>query len=239
MAKTQNDSPKLEPVPLPSAESVALFLRAHPDFFQTRADLLTALTPPSVDHGDRKVVDFQSAMVRALQKGKDALQAEQGRIVDVVRANMSNLARIHQGVLALLDAPDLPSLITAIREDLALMVGVDHAGIAVDRGSLLAVPLMEAGCPALPAGRIAAHMGERTTDLGPVGAATIGMFGPEGGSLVRSQALAVMRLNSPSPDALLYFGSREVEYYQPGQATDLLQFLASVVERLVRRWTGV
>lgn len=237
MPKHLNDSPKLETVSLPSAESVAEYLRANPEFFATRADLLSALVPPSVDHGDRKIVDFQSAMVRALQKGKDALQAEQGRIVDVVRANMSNLARVHEGVLALVDAPDLPTLITAIREDLALMVGVDHAGIAVDRGSLLAVKLMEAGCPALPAGRIAAHMGERTTELGLVGAATIGMFGPEG-SLVRSQALAVMRLNSPSPDALLYFGSREADFYQQGQATDLLQFLAGVVERLVRRWTA-
>jgi hypothetical protein len=237
MAKTLNDSPPAQPASLPSAESVALFLRANPDFFAARADLLSGLTPPSIDHGDRKIVDFQSAMVRALQKGKDALQAEQGRIVDVVRANMSNLARIHEGVLSLLDAGDLPSLINTIREDLALMVGVDHAGIAVDRGSLLAVPLMEAGCPALPAGRIAAHMGDRTTELGLVGAATIGMFGPEG-SLVRSQALAVMRLNSPSPDALLYFGSRESDHYQQGQATDLLQFLAGVVERLVRRWTA-
>jgi uncharacterized protein YigA (DUF484 family) len=236
MAKTLNDSPPLAPAAV-SAEEVARYLRAHPDFLAARPELLAALTPPSIDHGDRKVVDFQNAMVRALQKGKDALQAEQGRIVDVVRANMSNFARVHQGVLTLIDAPDLPGLIATIRDDLAMLVGVDHAGIAVDRGSLLAVPLMEAGCPALPAGRIAAHMGERTTDLGPVGAATIGMFGPEG-SLVRSQALAVMRLNSPLPDALLYFGSRDGDFYQPGQATDLLQFLAGVVERLVRRWTA-
>lgn len=235
MAKTLNDSPTPAPAAM-TAEDVVRYLRAHPDFLAARPELLSVLTPPSIDHGDRKVVDFQSAMVRALQKGKDALQAEQGRIVDVVRANMSNFARVHQGVLALIDAPDLPGLIATIRDDLAMLVGVDHAGIAVDRGSLLAVPLMEAGCPALPAGRIAAHMGERTSDLGPVGAATIGMFGPEG-SLVRSQALAVMCLNSPMPDALLYFGSRETDFYQPGQATDLLQFLAGVVERLVRRWT--
>jgi uncharacterized protein YigA (DUF484 family) len=237
MAKSLNDSPGLEAASLPSPESVAAFLRAHPDFFATRPELLSALTPPAVDHGNRNVVDFQRAMVRALQKGKDALEAEQGRIVDVVRANMSNLARVHEGVLSLLDAPDLASLISAIREDLARMVGVDHAGIAVDRGSLFAVPLMDAGCPALPTGRIAAHMGDKATELGPVGAATIGMFGPEG-SLVHSQALAALRLNSPLPDALLYFGSREASFYQPGQATDLLQFLAAVVERLVRRWAS-
>jgi len=61
------------------------------------------------------------------------------------------------------------------------------------------------------------------------------LFGP-GAGLVRSQALIRLQISSETPEGLLAFGSREPDMFHQGQGTELVCFLARVVERCIRSW---
>ena len=54
----------------PSAGEVVAYLRNHPDFLITHPELLSVLTPPKVERGDR-VIDMQHFMVQR-QRGEIA-----------------------------------------------------------------------------------------------------------------------------------------------------------------------
>ena len=45
-----------------------------------------------------------------------------------------------------------------------------------------------------------------------------------------------LTIASATPPALLAFGSRDPEHFHDGQGTELLAFLAQVIERLIRAW---
>ena len=61
------------------------------------------------------------------------------------------------------------------------------------------------------------------------------VFGPAT-RLVRSQALLRLHASRIAPVGLLAFGSRDSERFHPGQGTELLNFLARMLERLIRGW---
>jgi uncharacterized protein YigA (DUF484 family) len=54
--------------------------------------------------------------------------------------------------------------------------------------------------------------------------------------LVRSSALMRLRFGSQGPVGVLALGSRRDEMFHPGQGTELLCFLARVLELCVRAW---
>ena len=55
-------------------------------------------------------------------------------------------------------------------------------------------------------------------------------------SLIASQAIVRLDISPDAPPALLAFGSRDRSRFHSGQATELLQFLARVLEKLIRVW---
>jgi uncharacterized protein YigA (DUF484 family) len=57
-----------------------------------------------------------------------------------------------------------------------------------------------------------------------------------GATLVRSQALIRVDISMKTPPCVIAFGSRDPELFQPHQGTELVSFLARVVERLFRSW---
>ena len=62
-----------------------------------------------------------------------------------------------------------------------------------------------------------------------------GVFGPAAG-LVRSQALVRLSASRRAPAGLLAIGSRKADKFDAGHGTELLDFLARVLERLFRAW---
>ena len=60
-----------------------------------------------------------------------------------------------------------------------------------------------------------------------------------GATLVRSQALVRIDISLDTPPALMAFGSRDPFLFEDGQATEQINFLARVVERLFRLWLNI
>ena len=63
----------------------------------------------------------------------------------------------------------------------------------------------------------------------------LGLFGPAKGE-VRSMAMVRMAIWEPAREALLVFGSADPQGFTPDMGSELVAFLARVVERTAERW---
>lgn len=217
-----------------TAEDVAAYLRDHPDFLIQRPELVAHIVPPAADRG-QGVVDLQHFMVRRLQTDIARLQDQQRELVATTRANVNNQNRVHAAVLFLMDATSFEHLIQTITTDLAVLLDLDTAALVVEAAGTEIPQVNRSGVQVWAAGGIGGLMGKRDVILRAGIQGLPEVYGP-GASLVRSEALVRLRLGGEAPSGLLALGSREPDMFHPGQGTELLTFLARVVERCIRGW---
>lgn len=216
------------------ASDVARYLREHPDFFLRHEKLLKTMTSPKRWTGDG-VVDMQKFQLDSLRGEIAALRRDALEVIETTRSNMSSQARVHAAALALIEAPDFERLTHVLGDDLPLLLDVDVVTVGFE-------PPAKNGPPA-PAG---AHL--RIMKAGMIDAALgpdrqvllVGdvkddgeMFGAAAG-LVRSAALARLKGGPMMPAGLLAMGSRG-HAFEPGQGTELVVFLARVIEACLKR----
>jgi uncharacterized protein YigA (DUF484 family) len=60
-----------------------------------------------------------------------------------------------------------------------------------------------------------------------------------GAGLVKSQMLMRLDISRHAPPAIVAFGSRNPQQFQPGQGTDQIGFLGGVIERCFRTWLSL
>ena len=217
-----------------TAEDVCSYLRTHPDFLVQNAELVHHLTPPSADRG-RGVVDLQAYMVEKLRGEVRHLKDQQRELVVTTRANLNCQNRIHAAVLFLLDARSLEHLIQTITTDLAVLLDLDVAGLVVESNGHDHPHVHRSGVRVVEPGTVDRWLGTRDVVLLADTRGAEEIFGP-GAGLVRSQALIRLQVSHETPEGILAFGSRQPDMFHDGQATELVGFLARVVERVIRSW---
>jgi uncharacterized protein len=226
-----------QPRRLPDAltdEDVSAYLREHPDFLAEHPELLPRLTPPALDHG-RGVVDFQVFLAGRLRERLSRLEANQRELIGTTRANLDSQARIHAAILLLLDARSFDQLIQSITNGLAGLLDLDVASLIVESNGGERPHVHTSGVRVVDAGTIDTLMGPQPVRLAGDIAGNPAIHGASAG-LVRSEALIRLRISRETPAGMLAFGSREPDTFHPGQGTELIGFLARVVERLIRSW---
>ncbi len=95
--------------------------------------------------------------------------------------------------------------------------------------------IMTSGIRVLPEGTIDKWMNGQRVLLQSNISGIEPIFGG-GATLVQSQALLRIDISMETPPAILAFGSRDPNMFDEAQATDLVDFLARVVERAFRNW---
>lgn len=217
----------------PSAEEVLAFLKRNPDFLVENAAALDLVAPPARSLGDG-VVDLQHAMIGRLRDKVAESEGVARFLINTSRDNLSTTARIHESVLALLDATSFEQLIQIATVDLGVLLDVDAVTLCIEADGAASLPIK--GLRMVPAGAVDHHIGARqqaalTGDI----SADPAIFGGAA-PLIRSEALVRLYISPSTPPAMLAFGSRDAERFQTGQATELLQFLARVLEKLICVW---
>ncbi|MDP6565571.1 MAG: DUF484 family protein [Alphaproteobacteria bacterium] len=235
--KPMNPDPRPRQEAAPTeADTVRDFLAANPDFLAANPDLLQILRLP-VRHGGENVLDMGQIMVRRLQEEVGELGRRYDDLLAAGRANQAAQGRMHDAALAMLEAKGFEHLIHIVTRDLPQVLDVDTVTLCVeataDDGPRKA-PM--GGVYVLEAGAVDALMGEGTAvHLDGDSAGDRRVFGPAAG-LVRSQALVRLSASPGAPPGLLALGSRDGARFQPGQGTELLGFLARLLERLLQAW---
>ena len=215
-------------------EEVSAYLREHPDFLVQHADLVHHLTPPSIDRG-RGVVDFQAFMVERLRSELHQLKDQQRELIGTARANVNSQNRIHAAVLFLLEARSFEQLIQIITTDLAILLDLDVACLVVESNGQDIPHTHISGVRVVEEGTVDLCLGTADVVLNADIHGDPEIYGP-GAGLVRSEALIRLQVSSETPEGFLAFGSREPDTFHSGQGTELVNFLARVVERVIRSW---
>jgi uncharacterized protein YigA (DUF484 family) len=229
MARKTENAGHGEPQATPA--QVVAFLRDHPEFLARHPDLLARLAPPSrYDAGP--VVDFQQFMVAKLQDELEQMRGCAEHLISTSRSNMSTQNRTHEAALATIGAGDMAGLARVVAEDFPSLLDVDICtlGFEPDNGQSRLIP----GISCLPPNMVETLLGGGEVMLRSQTAGDPFIFGDAAG-LVSSFAL--VRIEPPSsPLGLLALGSRHDRTFHSSQGTDLLAFLARILEDCVRRW---
>ena len=221
-----------------SADDVAAYLRRHPDFLYRHSDLLNGLEPPC-QHQGAGVIDFQHAMVKHLREEVGSLTAARDELIGTSRINRSAQSRVHESVLALLDARSFEHFIERVTTDIAVIMDLDLVTLGVERGEDACATHPVPGVFCLPKGKIAEIFGPKgQIRLRAEAEADPEIFGA-GAGLVHSEALLRLNIGDRAPDALLALGSRREGNFDEGQGTELLSFLARVLEICFRGWLNL
>ncbi|MEL0110751.1 MAG: DUF484 family protein [Rickettsiales bacterium] len=236
MTQDSTDSPDPTDTPQITAEQVVAYLARNPDFLSRHPEALDNQLPPERALGDG-VVDFQSAMIDRLRADVAGQTVRHRELLDTSRANLSIQSRIHECILALLEARSFEKVIEAVATDLTVLLDLDVVALCVESESgEWAGGAAGQGLRVIARGTVDTIFGtgeELILRCGIEGNAEA--FG-EAASLVRSEALVRLEISASTPPALLAFGSRDSEKFHPGQATELIGFLAAALESIIRGW---
>lgn len=233
MSGSHNDAIDDDPSNL-NDDQVSDYLAEHPDFLVRNPDVLKSMTAPS-RWSDDGVADMQQFMLDQLRGEIDNLRDCAQDVIETSRTNMSVQTRTHTAVLALLSATSFDQLVRVIVDDLPLLLDIDVTIIGFEPANAPDVRFDASNVKDFRPGDV-----ERI--LGPDQDVALirdfldegGLFG-EAAGLVHSAALARLRAGHRTPSGLLALGSRGSTFY-PGQGTELIGFLARVLERCCDRW---
>lgn len=218
-----------------TAAQVVDYLRQHPEFLVRHPDLLDIQVVPGRRRGEG-VVDLQQFMVERLRRDVARLKADQDDLLANSRDNLSTQDRIHQAVLALLGADTFAHFIEIVTTDLSVLLDVDAVSLCIEATDGSAAKLRVDGVQVLPPGTVDRVLGtDRAALLRDDTTGDAEIF-DAGAGLVRSDALIRLKFGERVPPGLIAFGTRHPGYFDPGQGTELLHFLARVIEHCIRAW---
>ncbi len=221
--------------PVLSDEDVLNWLKANPKFLSRNPDAVEFLVPPTRRDNDRKVADFQSYMIKRLKDDREDVLQSARDIVATSRANMNNQTRIHNAILMLLEAAHFDDFIHTMTMDIAAMLDVDIISLVVEINDDIVPRIDLTGVRMVNPGMIDHLLKKQTMTLESHINGREELYGG-GAGLVKSQVLMRLHIAPGTPSALLAFGSRNPDMFQPGMGTEQIAFLGGVIERCFRAW---
>jgi len=215
-------------------QQVSDFLSDNPDYLARNPDILKTMMAPSRWSGDG-VADMQQYMLEQLRGEIENLRDCAQDVIETSRTNMSIQTRTHTAVLAMLSANNFEQLVRVISEDFPLLLDIDVARIGFEPTSIPNIALQSPTLNSFLPGDVDRHLGPDQDVLLMRDVADNGALFGEGYGLVHSAALARLRPGHKTPTGLIALGSRGSAFY-PGQGTELIGFLARILERCIDRW---
>lgn len=224
-----------------SEREVNEYLQRNREFLVDNPDLVSVLIPLTKQSGDN-VLDLQYFMLERLQEENRRLTGHWDELIATSRSNMAGQTQIHAAILAALEADSLEALVHAVTADWPQILNVDTVTLGTEGDATGFGGAPESGLRTLEPGLVDRLLGkERDVVLRTGGDALEEIFGPAA-PLVRSDALIRLSIGDGADDGfspfLLAMGAREADKFHPGQGTELLVFLARVLERYLFTWLG-
>ena len=231
-----NASPALAAL---SESDILSYLEAHPQFLREHPEILGTLVPPEATLGDG-VLDFQVHMVDRLQESLRSVRERYEGLIVASRDNMSTQMQVHEAVLGLVRATNLEGLLQMITQDLVRLFDVDVVRLAMES------PVAEyydaqygehnySGVSFIDPGTADAVLGPKA-DIRLIGDVKrqhdegLSQIFADCAGLIHSCALLRMEMPSDKRQVILAFGVRHAGRFDEKQGSELLDFLARIVE---------
>lgn len=229
MSKSESSAGKRQKPAEPDAASVAEYLARHADFLKDHPELLETLEIPHDTGAATSLVEYQVSLLR---ERNTQLNRKLKDLVAIARENEALMERVHRLTLKVMDAGDLPTLVshveTLLREDFQ----ADEVRILVFGET---DPKLES--PSVfhlaPDDSRLAPFGDFLKEASPLCGRLrqeklAVMFGDEAEN-IRSAAL--LPLDEECRTGVLGIGSHEEDRFHPGMGTVFLKLMGQVLGR--------
>jgi uncharacterized protein YigA (DUF484 family) len=189
------------------------------------------------------IVDLRGLAMERLEQRLDRLEDTHRSVISAAYENLAGSNQVNRAILQLLEPMDFVSFLAALNGIIATTLRVDRLQLVLEsraEGDSALGQLSEA-VRIVPAGFVADYLSlGRGTPTKPVVLRQVvpelaAIYGAAEGQ-IGSEALLALDLGPGRLPALLAMGAADVHQFKPAHGTDLLQFFASVFERLMRKW---
>lgn len=209
------------------APRVKAFLRAHPETVRDDPELLETL---GLRIDAANLVDFGPAALARVSAAHKRESKARRYLEATAQANFAAQAQAHGAVIDLLESRNHSDLARRIGDLAVLRFGLAAAVVALEGPQR--VP---AGWRVLAPGQIDLILGPQQLTLMGQSPTAHGLFGADA-ERVKSLALVRLAIWEPARQGLIAFGSLDEQGFTPEMGTELVAFLARVVERTAERW---
>ena len=217
-------------------------LLADPECLLGDTDIMRALIAANDGARGSNVIDLRAVAMQRLSVRIERLEETHRAVIAAAYDNLAGMNMIHRAVLRMLDADDFDTFLRDLAGPVADALRVEAARLIVEIGPGPAVAgierlsdrlgLAETNYCSLYAGT--GSRGEpRQVTLRNIETGDPRVHGPAAKE-IRSEACLLLQ-PGPGRAAMLVLGAADPGQFAPGQATDLLSFLASVAERALGR----
>jgi uncharacterized protein YigA (DUF484 family) len=175
------------------------------------------------------IVDFGPVALSRVCAAHERESSERKRLEAMARANFAAQTQTHAAVVDVLRARSLAELANRVDELARLRFGLSVGALALEGGETPQgwLPLVEGQIDLILEDRGAARLGRLPT--------AAGLFGAHA-PIIESVALVRLSLWEPRREAVMAFGSADPDAFTADMGTELVMFLAKVVERTAERW---
>ena len=189
------------------------------------------------------IVDLRGLAMERLEQRLDRLEDTHRSVISAAYENLVGSNQVNRAILQLLEPMDFVSFLAALNDTIAAPLRVDRLRLVLEsraEGDSALGQLSDA-VQIVPAGFVADYLTlGRGTPTKPV---VLRQVVPELAAIygaaevqIGSEALLALDLGQGRLPALLAMGAADANQFKPAHGTDLLQFFASVFERLMRKW---
>ena len=223
-------------VKLITADDVVAYLKAHPSFLADHPELAASIAQPAAPSSGPGVIDMQQAILKRLRTEIDRLKTERVEIIENSKQNQIIQNRIQAAVISIIQATTFEKMIHVVTHELPELLDVDFITLAIEANADAPKRVPVRGVYVLAPGAIDAAIGpDKHARLRSAIIGEEAFFG-DMARFVQSDVLMRLRVSSGSPDAVMCFGARDAQQFGPEQSTELLFFLAKVLENTMRAW---
>lgn len=204
-----------------NSEDIAAYLKAHPEFFEQYAEMMSQINIPH-PHGGRTIPISERQILTLREKSKQ-LESKLREIIQFGEENDAVSEKIHKISLALMRARDAHSAVQAALKHLHEEFAVPHVVMRLWRGAQGALPEFQAVSETTR--NFAATLTAPNCSAEPA-ADTVSLFG-EAASVLRSYAYIPLR--DGDTFGLLALASEEPRRYYAGMGTIYLSRLGDLI----------
>ncbi|MEE2661726.1 MAG: DUF484 family protein [Pseudomonadota bacterium] len=216
-----------------TTKTVTAWLRKNPDFLFENPSLLTLLKSASSERQEG-VVDMQSFILERVKTDLIEQKRREKHLLATMEDNVAGQEKVHNAVIAIVAETDIHSINNVIRNKLPQLLDIEAAVLCIEEPSALAL----AGANPIGTGGIRNLFGKQNRIL--LQSKTPGepiIFG-DASDRIKSVAFLKLTTGQNSPEMLLALGSGHDDGFSKHQGTNLLTFLAHVIEERLKQCLG-
>lgn len=224
------------------ADDVRMRILQQPDVILEDPDVMRALIAANERTMGGNVVDLRGVAMDRLENRLHRLEDTHRSVIAAAYENLAGMALIHRTVLALLEPISFDGFLDCVQKELPDLLRVSQVRLVLESheagdeevqqaiGDVLAIRK-----PGFVADYIGAGRPARKVTLRGAGG-NVDLVHKMGGDEIRSEACLMLDFGEGRLPGMLALASNDALHFAPNQGTDLLDFLAEVFERAMRRW---